>query len=187
MPACYKIWFADTGEEIEWFGSCGYYYEFDDGTAIALHPTIAWCVPCQKFVSAEFIPELAEIEQELDELTDPTSKRASIFQCPDPPFDEPEFAERRSRLHEAAIAEAKRRLAWRRHRTAPPKCLHCGSTSVEFPGDGGEMRVTGRGLVRVEWTGMCSTALTNWFYTPEGERIPRNTKPSYWRLPKNED
>jgi hypothetical protein len=187
MPACYKIRFADTGEEFEWFGSQGYYYKFADGTTIGLHPTIAWCVDCQKFVSAESIPAPAQVEDDLVELRDPNSMRASIFTSTEPPFDEPIFRERLKSAYAQAIDEAERRVSWRRNRIGPPKCLRCGSTNVEFQGDGIEMYVTGRGLAYVEWTGMCSTEATNWFYTPEGERLPRDGKPTYWRLATEEE
>ncbi|TWU05850.1 hypothetical protein [Stieleria varia] len=186
MPACYIIRFADTGEETEWFGLRGYYYEFGDGSTLDLRPTMAWCVKCQDFVDAEWIASLQQIEDELVELRDPTSMRAEVFTSEEPPFDKPVFRERRKRLYAEAIDEAERRVQWRSDRLAPPKCLQCGSTNVEFQGDGNEMTVTGRGLVHVECTGMCSTDFLNWFFTPEGDRIPRETKPSYWHLPGEE-
>jgi hypothetical protein len=30
---------------------------------------------------------------------------------------------------------------------------------------------------------MCSTDFNEWFFTPEGDRIPRDTKPTYWHHP----
>jgi predicted oxidoreductase len=30
---------------------------------------------------------------------------------------------------------------------------------------------------------MCSTRFNEWFFTPEGDRIPRDTKPTYWHHP----
>lgn len=186
MPAYYTIRFTETGEEIEWFGLRGYYYEFDDGSTIDLEPTMAWCVQCQGFVDAESIPSLEHLENRLVELRDPTSREAEVFTYEGPPFDIPELHERRKRLYAEAIGEAERRVQWRIGRLAPAECLHCGSTSVEFRSDGNEMHVTGRGLVHVECTGMCSTDFLNWFYTPEGDRIPRETKFSYWQVPGEE-
>ena len=42
---------------------------------------------------------------------------------------------------------------------------------------------TGPGSVILSVSGLCSTSFNNRFYTPEGDRIPRDTKPTYWSLP----
>jgi hypothetical protein len=31
--------------------------------------------------------------------------------------------------------------------------------------------------------GLCSNDFNEWFFTPEGDRIPRDTKPTYWYHP----
>jgi hypothetical protein len=69
-------------------------------------------------------------------------------------------------------------------RESPPKCLECGSTEiVVFPVGGRVKNPTGSGRVEITITGHCSTSFNNRFYTPEGDRIPRDTKPTYWTLP----
>jgi len=186
MPAWYQIQFSDGSPQFDWYGSRGFYYEFPDGTNIGLHPTIAWCCDCFEFVDAEWIQSLAEIENELVELNDPTSFRASTFTSNEPPFDESSFKERRAKLYAEAKAEAAKRVDWRRSRISPSRCLICGSTDLRFPNDDQMVDTPGRGTARVECTGMCSTDFCNWFYTPEGIRIKRETKPSYWHLPNEE-
>jgi hypothetical protein len=186
MPALHQIRFSDGSPDIEWFGSRGFYYEFPDGMTIGLRPTIAWCCDCQIFVDAEWIPSLDDIANELDELNDPTSFRASSYLSNKPPFDKSPYLERRAKLYAEAKDEAKRRIDWRRVRQSPPRCLYCGSTDLRFPDDDQTVEIPGRGSAVVEWSGMCSTEFCNWFFTPEGLRIPRDTKPSYWQLPGEE-
>jgi len=66
---------------------------------------------------------------------------------------------------------------------APPKCIHCGSTDiVVLPVNQAVAHPEGRGMIEVTCAGMwCSTRFNEWFLTPEGERIPRDTRPTYWR------
>ena len=69
-------------------------------------------------------------------------------------------------------------------RESPPKCLECGSTEiVVFPVGERAGNPMGPGWVEITITGLCSTSFNNRFYTPEGDRIPRDTKPTYWTLP----
>tara|TARA_R110002049_G_scaffold133887_2_gene293272 strand:+ start:177 stop:740 length:564 start_codon:yes stop_codon:yes gene_type:complete len=185
VPSFYTIRFSDSETDVEWCGARGFYYEFGDGTNIGLRPTIAWCCRCSDFIDAEWIPSLDQIKNELRELTDPSSRRASSFTSTEPPFDKSPFIERRARLYAEAKDEASRRIQWRADRVSPPKCLICGSTEIHFPGDDQTVEIPGHGTATVNWTGMCSTDFCNWFYTPEGDRIARETKPSYWHLPED--
>ena len=36
----------------------------------------------------------------------------------------------------------------------------------------------------IHCVGMCSTSFNEWFFTPEGDRIPRDTRPTYWHHPE---
>ena len=82
------------------------------------------------------------------------------------------------------IAKATRRRAWRERRTSPPRCIRCGSTDVVvFPIGEPVPHPAGPGAIEVSITGMCSTSFNEWFFTPEGERIPRDTKPTHWHHP----
>jgi hypothetical protein len=186
MPAWLKIRFSDEAQPTDWYGSRGFYYEFADGSNIGLKPTIAWCNGCNSFVDAEWIPSLAEIENELAELNDPTSFRASVFTSTEPPFDKSPYRERSARLYAEAKDEARKRIDWRRQRQASAKCLYCGSVDIVLPDDHGRVDIPNRGFAVVEFCGMCSTEFCNWYYTPEGDRIPRETRPTYWHLPEEE-
>jgi len=185
MPAFYTIRYPATGEESEWFGGRGYYYEFDDGVSVTLNPRMAWCCQCNQFVDAEFIRDVGDYENELQDIADPNGERCRVFKERSP-TDTPEQIARSQRLLAEAAAEAKRKILWRKERLSPPKCLCCGSTEILFRGDGHKMDVPGHGIIEIECTGMCSTNFMNWFYTPEGDRIPRDTKPSYWHLPNTD-
>lgn len=184
MPAWYEIRFSNVDGKTDWYESRGFYYELADGTNIGLHSTIAWCCQCEDFVNAEWIPSLEYVENELDELRTPGSRAYDRHTSTEPPFDKSPFKERRARNFAEAKVEAAQRVEWRRKRISPPKCLICGTCDIIFPSDeDGTVEIPGRGIATVECGGMCSTEFCNWFYTPEGDRIPRNTKPSYWHLP----
>jgi hypothetical protein len=186
MPGWYQIRFADGSPDVEWSGARGFYYEFADGASIRLRPTIAWCCNCSDFVDAEWIPSLAELRSELVELNDPKSSRTSWFTFAVPPFDKPPFIERSAQLHAKAKDEAAKRIEWRALRQSAPRCLICGTTDIRFPNDDQSVDIPGRGTALVECVGMCSTEFCNWFYTPEGIRIARDTKPTYWQIPSDE-
>lgn len=42
----------------------------------------------------------------------------------------------------------------------------------------------GDGMIQIDCVGMCSTSFNEWFFTPEGDRIPRDTQPTYWHHPE---
>ena len=187
MPAWYQIQFSDETPFREWHGSRGFYYEFADTTNLELRSRIAWCCNCFEFIDAEWIPSLEVIESELAELNDPTSFRASSFASTEQPFDKSPFIERLAELYAEAKVEAAKRIEWRKTRKSPPRCLICGDTEVRFPGENQMIDIPGRGAAMVQCMGMCSTEFSNWFYTPEGIRIERDTKPSYWQPPRQEE
>lgn len=183
MPSCYRIRLPHSASDIEWFGSRGFYYELTDGAMIGLHPTIAWCCQCEAFIDAEWIPSLEHVEEELRKASDPNSLRDMLSSL-GLPMDPPAFPERLEKMHEEGKLEAARRVQWRKQRSSPPKCLMCGSTDIHFPGDDQTVEIPGRGTALVEWTGMCSTDFCNWYYTPDGIRIPRETKRTRWGFPE---
>jgi|GEM_PF-4983383 len=39
-------------------------------------------------------------------------------------------------------------------------------------------------MIQIDCVGMCSTSFNEWFFTPEGDRIPRDTQPTYWHHPE---
>jgi hypothetical protein len=89
--------------------------------------SLAWCHRCEKFVEAERLPTLAELELRVVEL----EKRAPEFPTIDAKC-EARLAElgkpMPSDLTQAALLRRCRAaLAWRNSRKAPPRCLVCGS------------------------------------------------------------
>jgi hypothetical protein len=186
MPATYQIRFSDSSNQIEWFGSRGFYYEFEDGATIGLHPTIAWCCQCEAFIDAEWIPSLEHVEEELRKRSDPDFVRAELISL-GLPMDQSPFKERFEANFEEDKLEAAHRVQWCKQRSSPPKCLMCGSTDIRFPDDNQTVEIPGRGTALVECTGMCSTDFNNWYYTPDGVRIPRDTKRARWGFPDEEE
>jgi hypothetical protein len=76
------------------------------------------------------------------------------------------------------------RRRWLTGRQSPPKCLECGSTEiVVFRSGERAENPNGPGWVEITVMGHCSTLFNNRFYTPDGDRIPRDTKSTYWTLP----
>jgi hypothetical protein len=167
MPAVYEIKFLPSGEVREFYGSRGDYYELEDGSHINVLSGPVWCHRCNDFTDGEYVGSLEEIDQHLEELRDPLSKWS-----------------RGLRFRQSHIESLEQRRRWLMGRVSPPKCLECGSAEVVvFPRGERVKNPTGTGWVEVTVTGHCSTSFNNRFYTPEGDRIPRDTKPTYWSWP----
>jgi hypothetical protein len=66
--------------------------------------------------------------------------------------------------------ETELRINWRRNRTSPPKCLHCGSTNIMPIPDAKEFAhpITGERVV-VAGCGFVSTDEWHAEFTPEGD------------------
>ena len=183
MPAFYEIRWLPDGRTEKFAGSRGNYYEFEDGSHLDVETTPAWCRRCGKFTHAEEIESLADIDKKLADLSDPGSElyrytRRSLL---------PELLERMPRdgFRLDLIARATKRRRWRERRRAGPKCIICGSTDLfVFPLNQTVPHPAGPGTVEVSIVGMCSTHFNEWFFTPEGDRIPRDTKPTYWHHPE---
>jgi hypothetical protein len=180
VPASYTITFLPDGRVERFFGSRGNYYEFADGSHLDIYAEPVWCNRCHRVTHGEAIPTIEALDQRLADLDSPVSGADSLLP---PALEPPGF---RENLRREAINEAQRRREWRLTRRSPPKCIHCGSEEiialpdsqpVTVPTDPTPITI----VLRV--TGMCSTNFNEWFFTPEGDRIPRDTKPTYWQLP----
>jgi hypothetical protein len=186
MPGYYTITYVESGRTSEYAGTRGNYYEFDDGSTIGVKSRPVWCKVCKAVTDGEWIESVEELKQEIEDLTNPDSwlfqfheQSEEIGQLPGrPPI--------RFGFRENALKIARERLTWRTQRRSPPKCLTCGSENIFHPDADDNVFVDGLLVVRIESCGMCSTEFRNWFFTPEGQRIPRGTKPTYWAIPDPE-
>ena len=182
MPAFYEIRWLPDGRTQNFAGSRGNYYEFADGSRLDVHTTPVWCRHCGKVTHGEKIEALAEIDQQLADLHDPASElyrftRRSLL----PELDE---LMPRDKFRLDMIEEAAKRRRWREQRRSGPKCIVCGSTDIfVFPISQQVPHPAGPGTIEVRIVGMCSTSFNEWFFTPEGDRIPRDTKSTYWHHP----
>ncbi len=178
MPAVYEIKFLPSGEVQEFHGSRGDYYELSDGSRIDVRSVPVWCRRCGRVEDGEAIEGVDALDRQLADLEDPTSElyRLTRDTLPSPdgnPRFRPIFAQK-----------LLRRRHWLQSRSSAPKCLECGSTEIVVltPGEK-TANPTGPGWVEVTVTGHCSTQFNNRYYTAEGDRIPRDTAPTYWSLP----
>jgi hypothetical protein len=183
MPGFYEIrWLPDGGTE-KFAGSRGNYYEFEDGSRLDMETTPVWCRHCGKVMHGEEIESLADIDKNLADMNDPNSAvyritRRSLI----PELDR---LMPKDNLRLDMIEKAKKRRLWREQRRAGPKCIVCGSTDIfVFPMNQQVAHPAGAGTVEVSFVGMCSTSFNEWFFTPEGDRIPRDTRPTYWHHPE---
>lgn len=176
MPAVYQIRFLPGGETQEFYGSRGDHYELPNGTHIDLRSSPVWCRQCNGFTNAEAVEALEEIDRQIGNLRDPKSELFQLYQDRSTGLigmDGIRF-----------ISDLEKRRRWRKSRKSPPKCLGCGSAEIVLLlEDQKVINPTGPGWIEVTVTGLCSTLFMNRFYTPEGDRIPRDTKPTYWTLP----
>ena len=176
MPALYEITFLPEGNIHSLCGTRGNYYQFADGSKLKVHGNPVWCRQCQSFVEAEWLQSVPELEQAVANYSDVNSAESQrILQ--------PSYIRETAGYLAERLAESKTRLQWRRGRIALPKCLECGTTDISDLGDGQEIpSPCSPGTLTIDWVGMCSTAFRNYFYTPEGDRIPIDTQPSYWHM-----
>jgi ribosomal protein S27AE len=184
MPVMYEIEYLPEKLVAEFAGSRGNYYEFADGGHIDISTEPVWCYRCGKITHGESIEPLTEIENQLTELLDPCSERCRELLAP--------YLPDREEVGQAFLREwiekMKHRYQWRAERRSPPKCIRCGSSSIlAFDTDRPIPNPAGEGTIEVRVVGLCSTSFNEWFFTPEGERIQRDTKPTHWHHPAHKD
>jgi len=190
MPAWYQIHWLPDGPTKEYFGTRGNYYEFSETDRLDLHTALIWCYRCESFSDGEYLSTVEEIDQQMRDLHDPSSMLYCIIldgvHCDAirEQFGEESVAEWRADRLQEKTAELERRRRWREGRMSPPKCIQCGTTRiVPLTFEGPIPNPCGDGIIQVDVVGHCSTDFNNWYYTPEGDRIPRETRPSYWHHP----
>ena len=186
MPANFKLTYLATGHTEETWLSRGIYYEFPDCSTINVNTHIAWCGTCREFTDGELIRSPDEIRKQIADLRNPESTTYKFAEWNDQQM-KAATGKSDSNYRATRIAEMESRLEWRLERNSPPKCIVCGTTDIVFPlsmhETVSEIDIPDIGTVRVESAGICSTEFMNWYFTPEGNRIPRNTKPTYWGIP----
>jgi hypothetical protein len=175
MPAFYEIRCLPSGTRIEFPGSRGNHYELEDGSRIDVRSEPVWCRRCGGYVEGEVVEPLEQIDRELAELRDPKSEAYRMTQDslagPDGEF----------RRHYIRLVVQRRR--WRECRHSPPRCLQCGSTDlIRLPCGEEVPNPCGPGVVILNVIGLCSTWFNNWSFTAEGQRIPTDARPTYWKL-----
>ena len=179
MPAMYEILIAPGGGGL-FAGTRGNYYELGEGQQIDVQTTPVWCRRCGDFRHGEGIEPLEEIDRRLAELDDPNS--FAYQSCFDNLFHE--MFGKGEEFRQEQITRLRRRRRWREDRVSPPKCIECGSADiVVLPINEKVPNPAGPGTVEIRIRGMCSTDFNEWHFTPEGERIPRDTKPTHWHHP----
>lgn len=178
MPGLYEIRWLSDGRVVRYAGSRGNYYELSETVHLDLHSWPVWCHPCGKISDGENLSSIAEIDEQIRDLNDPSSilYRATRYGTIEL------LAGGGAAFLEKQLAELKLRRQWRVSRRSPPKCIRCGSADiVEIPHGVPIPNPRGAGYVQLCCVGMCSTDFNEWFFTPEGDRVPHHTRPTYWR------
>lgn len=172
--------FPDSGHESECvLFSSHLNYRLPDGERLHVRQTVAWCQSCGRFSLAELIESVADIEAELpgliaqkDQLLAESLRQSAANQD----------MRRRDILGigfdldwtERAIAEVPVRIAWRRKRQSPAKCLHCGTTNLlwfDDPRGGDPFTHPQNGERVISSIEFASAAPWHAEFTPEGELL----------------
>ena len=181
MPAFYEIRWLPDGKTEKFAGCRGNYYEFSESDRLDLHSAPIWCHRCRMITHGEALSTVEEIDTQIRDLNDPSSEpyRMTRHGLLD------ELLGKGEEVLQERVAELQRRRRWREERRSPPKCIHCGTTQIMLLPLGVAMpNPEGPGQILVDCVGMCSTIFNEWFFTPEGDRLARDTHPTYWHHPE---
>jgi hypothetical protein len=182
MPGLYEIRWLPEGRTEKFPGSRGNYYEFSESDRLNLHSVPVWCHRCVKITHGEELSTVDEIDKQIRDLNDPSSESYHVSRID--VLDEL-LPDKGDQLLQERIAELRRRRRWREGRQSPPKCIYCGTSEIlVLPMVVPVPNPIGDGEIQIDCVGMCSTIFNEWFFTPEGDRIPRDTQPTYWHHPE---
>jgi len=136
-------------------------YRLPDGSTLPVEQQPAWCPSCKHFVLAGRVPDDEELERRLAEAQAAAPEAVARLGL-------------LGRSPEEEVAELTRRVAWRRGRVSPPRCLHCGSGRVAALPDGDEFPHPETGE-RVVVTGSGFADMEPWVaeFSPEGVEAPK--------------
>jgi hypothetical protein len=175
MPGFFQIKFLPDGPVTDFNGAKGNFYALDDGSRVEMSTRPVWCRHCGKVAHGEDIPSLAEIDNWLAELNNPTSRINRIPQRTSMPTKDDAIRIEKSRSER--IEKAKRMRTWRERRQSGPKCTLCGSTDIlVFPINEEIQNPAGHGTVRVSLVGFVITVFKEVLFSPEGDRLKADTK-----------
>jgi ferredoxin-like protein FixX len=99
-------------------------YEMADGSTVTIEHTFVWCAACRAVRCGEQLANIEELERELTAIE---ARAPSILE---------EFSvlvDRHTSLEQvlaSRAAELRARIAWRRIRISPARCLECGSAGI---------------------------------------------------------
>jgi hypothetical protein len=134
-------------------------YRLPDGSTLWVEQQPAWCPSCGHFVLAERLPDVVELKESLAAVQagEPEKVRQLAFL---------------GRSPDEQVAELTRRIAWRRVRRSPPRCLYCGSDRVLAlpPGNEFSHPATGERVI-VASSGFASMGRWVAEFSPEGIKL----------------
>ena len=174
MPGIYEFEFLPAGR-VERFVDCQRnLYLLADGSQLIIRTRPAWCRRCGRVTHAEQIGPLEAIDQRLAELRDPSSPSYRALAAGAIPGVTPEGDD----FVQLVVNDLRIRRRWRAGRESPPRCIFCGTTDiVALPRVGVVADPDGPGTVEGRWIGIGSFDDERKFFTPEGERLPRDRWP----------
>ena len=172
MPGVFQINFLPNGPVVRVVGSSDNYYEFEDGSHLAMHSAPVWCRHCGKVTHAEDIESLAELDERIARMEAFDAERHERLSTFNDPASTVAF-----RGAGESLDNARKRRLWRERRWSGPRCIRCGSTDIAvFPYNRQIPSPCGAGTVEMKIIGICGTMSNERFFTPEGVRIPRDLK-----------
>ena len=166
MPPIYEVKFFPDGRVANFAGSHRNVYALAQGFTLSMITMPVWCRCCGQVSNGERIESLTEIDQLLADLCDPDSTVCRRF-AP--------FAARDEFIHNIR-EEALLRRRWRETRSAPPKCISCGSTAIfVVPLREPFANPDGPGTIELHPAGIYAENFGEGdpyhYFTPEGDRI----------------
>jgi hypothetical protein len=136
-----------------------HYYRLADGAALHVAKWPIWCYGCGAFTLGEWLPSVEELRQAISECEHYAARPGWI------PHDR--------YIDIKGLPDLRVRERWREARTAPPRCLDCGSSAIVLMQDQSGVEVPGEGWCTARFWSFADAAsphVLDRYYTPEGER-----------------
>jgi hypothetical protein len=151
------------------------WYILPSAAAIRLYEQVAWCRGCAKFVRAEHLGSLEEIDAQMAKYRQEVADRRRkldgwLYRLR---LKDGGQLSHEISVYQDAVAEYEMRRQWRLDRQSPPRCLECGSTELMLPPDDEEFpHPAGKGRIRVSITSHMELAVcAAEHYTSDGLRL----------------